>query len=509
MVSLKRLAIAGLSVGLLFHRAPGLAAQDAAQADSQVAAPTVSMLQVAAPVATDPDPRILPPQIAHWIPRPDTLPCPDCHPPKRFWVAAGELMVVQLIPFTVNRFVRNAKWARISLDSWEENLENPWVFDNDAFVNNQFSHPYHGSLYFNTARTNGYSFWQSAPWAFAGSLMWELFFERWPPAPNDFIATSMGGITLGETLYRLSSLTLDNTATGSERTWREIGATLLNPVRGFNRLVRGQMNDITANPADWRPSVIQGAVDIGFRHASGTSSLYGSGSKDQFFSEFRLWYGDMVDDLRKAPFSHFDFMAQLASSNRGSALAVLRSNGTLGGWTLGEGQTSKHQIGVLMNYDYFSNPAYEYGAQSISAGLISRWKRPGRFSTRLEILPRVVVMGATLSDVVSPMTGRDYDFGPGVGVTARLILSWQGRGRIETGYVNSYIKTVNGADSEHFEDALGIEGRVRLLKRLGAGVRYVNYHRNSYYKGFPDVRVNSPQLMFFGSLAIPEWKADD
>ena len=509
MVTFKGLAIAGLSVGLLLRTAPGLSAQDAVEADSQVAAPAVSMLQLEVPQPSYPDPRILPPQIFRWVPREQALPCPDCNPPKHFWVAAGELMVVQLIPWTVNSVIRDAKWAKISPHTWEENLENPWVWDNNAFKNNQFSHPYHGSLYFNTARTNGYNFWQSAPWAFAGSLMWELFFEAWPPAPNDWIATSMGGITLGETLYRLSSLTLDNTATGSERTWREIGATLLNPVRGFNRLTRGQMNDITANPADWRPSVIQGAVDVGFRHASGTSSLYGPGSKDQFFSEFRLWYGDLVDDLHKAPFSHFDFVAQVASSNRGGALAVLKSNGTLAGWSLGKGGTSKHQIGVLMNYEYYSNPAYEYGAQSISAGLISRLRSRGRFSSRLEILPRVVVLGATLSDFYKVQEGRDYDYGPGVGLTTKLVLTWQGLGRIEAGYVNSYIKTLNGADSEHFEDALAFEGRIRLLKRLGAGVRYVNYHRHSYYVGHPDVTVSSPQISFFGSLAIPAWRADD
>jgi hypothetical protein len=505
-VSLKRAAIAVLGPALLSGLLPGLSAQEAA--DSQLAAPAVSMLRLEVPQASNPDPRILPPQLFHWVARDSVLPCPDCHPPKRFWPAAGEVMVVEFIPWSVNSIIRGKKWAKVGPDSWSDNLTYPWVWDNNAFKNNQFSHPYHGNLYFNAARTNGYNFWQSAPWAFAGSLVWELGFERWAPAPNDWINTSLGGITLGESLYRLSSLTLDNTATGGERTWREIGATLLDPVRGFNRLVRGEMNDITANPPDWRPSVVQAAVDIGFRHASGTSSLYGPGSKDQVVSEVRLWYGDLVNDLRKAPFSHIDFVAQVASQNRGGALATLRSNGTLAGWSLGQGTTSKHQIGVLMNYEYYSNPAYEYGAQSISAGLISQWK-PGRLTTRLEVLPRVIVLGATLSDYYIIQEGRNYDYGPGVGLTARLILSWRGLARIEGAYTNAYINTINGADSEHFEDAFAAEGRVRLLKRLGAGVRYVNYHRISHYVGHPEVTVNSPQLLFFASLAIPAWKADD
>jgi hypothetical protein len=96
-----------------------------------------------------------------------------------------------------------------------------------------------------------------------------------------------------------------------------------------------------------------------------------------------------------------------------------------------------------------------------------------------------------------------------VGVSARLILNWRGLARIEAGYTNAYINTINGADSEHFEDVFGAEGRVRLLKRLGAGIRYVDYHRISHYVGHPEVTVSSPQILFFASLAIPGWKADD
>src|SRR5690349_19048077 len=100
--------------------------------------------------------------------------CPDCEVEPKFWRAAGELLLVQAIPSAFNIVVRDAEWAKISPASWATNIENPWQWDNNQFRNNQFSHPYHGSLYFNAARSNGYDFWRSAPWAFAGSLTWEL-----------------------------------------------------------------------------------------------------------------------------------------------------------------------------------------------------------------------------------------------------------------------------------------------------------------------------------------------
>jgi len=128
------------------------------------------------------------------------LPCPDCNPPKRFWAGAGELMIVQAIPWAFTKYVTAGEWSSISFRTWADNIKFPWQWDNNKFNNNQFAHPYHGSLYFNAGRANGYNFWQSTPWAFGGSLMWELFGEVWAPSPNDLANTTLGGITLGEML---------------------------------------------------------------------------------------------------------------------------------------------------------------------------------------------------------------------------------------------------------------------------------------------------------------------
>ena len=75
-------------------------------------------------------------------------------------------MLVQAIPWGFTYFVRDGEWSRISPDTWITNLKFAWQWDNNKFANNQFAHPYHGSLYFNAGRTNGYNFWASLPWAF-------------------------------------------------------------------------------------------------------------------------------------------------------------------------------------------------------------------------------------------------------------------------------------------------------------------------------------------------------
>ena len=194
--------------------------------------------------------------------------CPECNPPKKFLPAFGELMAVQLIPWSVNHFARDAEWADISPETWWTNMSNPWLWDNNKFLNNQFSHPYHGSLYFNAGRANGYNFWESSLFAGGGSLMWELYGEAWAPSPNDWFNTTLGGIALGEMLWRVSSLALDNESSGSERTWREIGGAALNPVRGFSRLVNGQTHGRRPNPDEWRPTRIQAVLDLGYRRTN-------------------------------------------------------------------------------------------------------------------------------------------------------------------------------------------------------------------------------------------------
>jgi hypothetical protein len=144
-----------------------------------------------------------------------------------------------------------------------------------------------------------------------------------PFMPNDLLNTGLGGITLGEMLWRMSSLTLDNRATGSNRVVREIGATLIDPVRGFNRLIRGEMSQISETPADWRPSTIQTVVDLGYRRFSNSSSLGDATSLNQAQLQFWLLYGNQLEDLDKSPFSAFQMTGSLVTNNAGRGIQPL------------------------------------------------------------------------------------------------------------------------------------------------------------------------------------------
>ena len=83
-------------------------------------------------------------------------------PSRHFIVPALETVMLNVGVWSLSRYVNPMPWARISINSVKENFKNMWVWDADMFETNQFMHPYHGSTYFNFARSSGLNFWQSA-----------------------------------------------------------------------------------------------------------------------------------------------------------------------------------------------------------------------------------------------------------------------------------------------------------------------------------------------------------
>src|SRR6185436_8145129 len=119
---------------------------------------------------------------------------------RRPLLAASEVVAVNALVWSYDRYIRENgtnPGFRIGFNSFEENIKNGFEFDDNNFSTNMYAHPSHGDLYFNAARSNGMSYWGSVPYTWAGSFMWEYFGEVHHAALNDWILTSMGGMTLG------------------------------------------------------------------------------------------------------------------------------------------------------------------------------------------------------------------------------------------------------------------------------------------------------------------------
>lgn len=143
--------------------------------------------------------------------------------------------------FGLNQFDRHV-YDRETYDtdlhtSWK-NLRSSPVFDKDPFSINQLGHPYQGNIYYGFARSAGLNYWQSLLYTIGGSFLWETYGETTRPSVNDHIASGIAGTFVGEAMFRMASLLLEG---GGESPgfWRELGAALLSPPTGFNRLVFG------------------------------------------------------------------------------------------------------------------------------------------------------------------------------------------------------------------------------------------------------------------------------
>ena len=117
---------------------------------------------------------------------------------KRLGRSVAGVLGVNTAIWSFNRFVMKEDFAYINRHTIRENFRRGFVWDNDNLDTNMFFHPYHGNLYFNAARSNGYGFWQSGLLALGGSGLWELFMENEYPSANDIVATPIGGMALGE-----------------------------------------------------------------------------------------------------------------------------------------------------------------------------------------------------------------------------------------------------------------------------------------------------------------------
>ena len=221
-------------------------------------------------------------------------------PPERFLAAAGEIALLEVLPWAFSRYVTKEDWAYISTKTVKDNFKTGFVFDGDDFNMNQSMHPLHGSLYFNAARSNGYSYWESGAFTMAGSLIWECCMENTAPSINDLVNTTLGGMSRGEMMHRIGVMLRDNGASGFDRFWRELSGAIVDPMGGFNRLVRGEMGRDFPNPDERFPSRFSFVTDAGYRHIAAEGVNVGEG-----IVSLSAVYGDAFAGETRKPFDSF------------------------------------------------------------------------------------------------------------------------------------------------------------------------------------------------------------
>jgi hypothetical protein len=410
---------------------------------------------------------------------------------KRFGRAAAEWGLAQAIPFSYGKFIVHAPYSNVTGATIWRNL-NPgsWSWDQDIFRTNQFGHPYQGSLYFSAFRSNGYSFWQSAPAAMAGSYVWETAGEKDLPSPNDFINTSFGGIVLGEMSYRLSNKIVNNRHRGFGRQMEEVAAFLANPMNGLNRLLDGKWGKVYGNTSDRDSSQVSMEADIGARRFSNITGNVKSNGKTGWFGRVKLMYGSRYKDF-STPFSNI-FINVEAGRDDSTLVNNLSVYGSLAGWELQTGKDLQHVVILSANYDFISNEAFFYGAQSVKANLYSTFEMSKKITINTNVGTGPVILAAVPNTYNS--NGRNYDYTSGFGINGGAGLNIASRFFASIDYRGGWLYTVNGNKSHYFLHTVTSEVRYALKNGLSLAAEPGYFFLRGKYAEHPDVNKRYPYL---------------
>ncbi|WP_291127035.1 DUF3943 domain-containing protein, partial [Dysgonomonas sp. UBA7698] len=273
---------------------------------------------------------------------------------KKFWEAATQNFGLNMAIWGFDRFVMKEDFAYINMHTIKKNLNGGFVWDNDQMGTNMFLHPYHGNLYYNSARSRGFNYWESGLFALGGSAMWELFMENEYPSINDIIATPIGGLSLGEVLYRTSDLVLDDRREGSHRFGRELAAFVIAPTRGLTRILNGDA---------WRRRSTTGkqfgVPDVSVEVSAGVRVLELKGEiLDKGVGaamDVNIEYGDRFSDENEKPYDYFTFKSNLNIHSSQPMLSQLNIIGRLYVTELVDTKNDFLSLGFYQHFDYYDS----------------------------------------------------------------------------------------------------------------------------------------------------------
>lgn len=403
------------------------------------------------------------------------------NPKRNLLIPVAEVIAVNVGLSLFNNYVGNQPYAKITFQSVKHNLDTGFVWDDDVFVVNQFGHPFHGGVYFNSARSTGYNFWESIPFAFGGSLMWELFMETDPPQTNDLIQTTVGGAMMGEMTHRISSLLLDESKSGFTRIFREIAAGILNPSRAFNRLIMGEMTRKTSrNVHDVFP--IYSRINLGYAGINPTEQV--KFEKKHIMFEYIFTYGNTFDLGIKNPFDFFRIRFGFDARKGDEPSSWVYASGLLYGVNLEKKKDRKFILGVFHDYDFFFNQLYRLGTQSLGIGFVYFSPVHRKLRAIAGFHSNFIAMSA-LNSIYRKGPYRDYDYGIGNKTMFEGSLAY-GPLSFVLEYRLYYTKTVNGFPGHSLFGFFNPKLLVDIYKGLGAGLEYIFYHRWGTFEGVAD-----------------------
>jgi hypothetical protein len=396
---------------------------------------------------------------------------------------------------------------------WDHVVNGPWGVDQDAFAVNQFGHPYQGSMYYGFARSAGLNFWESLLYTNVGSFLWETGGENTPPSINDQIASGIAGSFFGEALFRMASLVLEGDG-GKPGFWRELGAALISPPTGVNRLAFGDRFKPVFSSHDpavfWRLRLgVNLKSDLNDQGSSSTIN------RNETTADYIMAYGlpgkPGYSYTRPFDYFHFEFTSLGNADNPFDNIMI---RGLLLGKDYEAGNAYRGIWGLYGGYDYISPNIFRVSSTSVSLGTTFQWWLSRAVALQGSVLGGV---GYAAAGNVTQVGQRDYHYGVAPQGLLALRLIFGDRAMFDLTGRAYYLTGMGGDDPGGREEIgrLNIGFTVRIYSRHALGIQYITSIRDAHY---PD-RADSHQTVGTVSLVYTllsksrfsavEWRSAD
>ena len=426
---------------------------------------------------------------------------------KNFSVPAAEIIGEEVL---LNRFDHYAidKATYPSMTSnFQTNVHKQWIVDNDKFATNQFMHPYQGTIYQGFARSAGLGFWESSAYTLGGSLMWEYSGENTTPSINDQIATGIGGLFLGEPLFRMASLLLESGDDGEPGFWREFGAAVISPATGLNRVAFGKRFSgvfPSYDPAVYTRFDLGASLNSHYRSNVNVNAdlsappAYQNPKRYEASAAFTMNYGlpGKPGYEYTRPFDYFNFEFFASSSN---TFESIFSRGLLVGTDYAVGPNYRGVWGLYGTYAYAAPQIFRVSSTGLALGTTAQC-----WMSRTVALQGTTLLGAGYGGggvihgagvtQAGPMGDghRDYHYGmtPQALLALRLIIG--DRVSLDTTLRDYYISRIAASESTGSENIgrADLSLTVRIAGLHGVTLRYAAQRRDGTYAGLPTSHQN-------------------
>lgn len=380
---------------------------------------------------------------------------------------------------------------------WRHLKQDRWVVDHDPFAINQFAHPYQGTMHHGFARSAGLNFWESLLYANAGSFLWEMAGETTRPSINDQIATGTGGSFFGEALFRIAGLILEHDG-GKPGLLRELGAAVISPATGINRLAFGDRFK-TVFPSRQPATFWNLRLGVNLNSDLSGENRSSAISRIEPAADFAVAYGlpGQPGYRYSRPFDYFHFeMSGRGGSGSENALDNIMIRGLLLGKRYEAGNTYRGIWGLYGGYDYISRYMIPVSSTSVSLGTTGQWW----------LSPAAALQGSALGGLGYAAAGylphkdqRDYHYGitPQGLLALRLILV--DRAMLDFTGRTYYVSDAGGNEKERTEfiNRLNMGVTVRVHGQHAIGFQYIATFRDSRYSGRTDAHQTAETVSFF------------